>query len=157
MDAKALPNAFTVTARIVALFVAAGFTGFTACEAQSLVGKWHRGGTTLFVLDKATGAQRPLSAPQQKQFDDMALANGYTETLEFKPDHTYVSHVSAKGRAPQAKTEHYTLSGKALDLNLPPVQGEKPTITVKSLNANSMVWDFVLRGKLTEVVYTRMP
>lgn len=157
MEAKVRLTAFALKALLVTAFLAIGFTGSSKCDAQSIVGKWQRGGTRIFVLDKATGTQKPLSAQQQQQFDDMALANGYSETLEFKANNTYVSKVSAKGMAPQEKTNKYTLSGKTLDMSLPLVQGEKPTITIRSLDATTMIWDLVVRGKLTEIVYTRRP
>ncbi|MDB4904769.1 MAG: hypothetical protein JWQ63_4050 [Mucilaginibacter sp.] len=133
-----------------------GFGGFTKSDAQSIIGKWHRTGTIAFKIDKVTGKQVPaLSAGQQKQFDDAARANEYKESFEFKLDNTYVSKVSAKGMEPREHTEKYSLSGNNLDMNIPLVHNEKTTITIKTLDANTMVWDLLFMGKLTEVIYTR--
>jgi hypothetical protein len=149
-------TAFTLKVFVVTTFITVGFAGFCKCDAQSIVGKWHRGGTKIFVTDKTNGTQTPVSAQQQKQFDDAAIANGYDETLEFKSNNTYISKVSAKGMEPRERTEKYSLLGNKLDMNIPPVHNEKTTITIKSLDATTMVWDLVFMGKLTEVIYTRM-
>ena len=68
------------------------FLSFVECEAQSIVGKWKRTFTKIFVIDKATGKQTPASADAQKQFDEQA--NKYNETLELKSDNTYISTIS---------------------------------------------------------------
>ena len=149
-------TAFTLKVFVVTTFITVGFAGFCKCDAQSIVGKWHRGGTKIFVTDKTNGTQTPVSAQQQKQFDDAAIENGYDETLEFKSDNTYISKVSAKGMEPKERTEKYSLSGNTLDMNIPLVHNEKTTITIKSLDAAMMVWDLVFMGKLTEIIYTRM-
>jgi hypothetical protein len=156
MKTESTFTAFTLKVLVVTAFITIGFTGFCKCDAQSIVGKWHREGTKIFVTDKTNGTQKPLSAEQQKQFDDAAIANGYNETLEFKSNNTYISKVSAKGMEPKESTEKYSLSGNKLDMNIPLVHNEKTTITIKSLDAATMVWDLVFMGKLTEIIYTRM-
>jgi hypothetical protein len=124
------------------------------CDAQSIIGIWHRGGTKIFVTDKS-GGQKAISAEQQIQFDDAAIANGYKETLEFKSDNTYLSKVSAKGMEPKERIGKYLLLGDNLDMNIALVRGEKTTIAIKSLDAHTMIWDLTFMGKLTEVIYTR--
>ena len=156
MKTKSTFTAFTLKVIIVITFITLGFAGFRKCDAQSIVGKWHRGGTKIFVTDKTNGTQKPLSAQEQKQFDDAAIANGYNETVEFKSNNTYTSKVSAKGMEPKERTEKYSLSGNKLDMNIPLVHNEKTTITIKSLDTTTMVWDLVFMGKLTEIIYTRM-
>ena len=101
MKTKSTFTAFTLKVIIVITFITAGFAGFCKCNAQSIVGKWHRGGTKIFVTDKTNGTQKPVLAQQQKQFDDAAIANGYDETLEFKSNNTYISKVSAKDMDPK--------------------------------------------------------
>ena len=156
MKTKSTFTAFTLKVIIVITSITLGFAGFCKCNAQSIVGKWHRGGTKIFVTDKTNGTQKPLSAQEQKQFDDAAIANGYNETVEFKSNNTYISKVSAKGMEPKERTEKYSLSGNKLDMNIPLVHNEKTTITIKSLDTTTMVWDLVFMGKLTEIIYTRM-
>ena len=156
MKTKSTFTAFTLKVIIVITFITLGFAGFCKCNAQSIVGKWQREGTKIFVTDKTNGTQKPLSAQEQKQFDDAAIANGYNETVEFKSNNTYISKVSAKGMEPKERTEKYSLSGNKLDMNIPLVHNEKTTITIKSLDTTTMVWDLVFMGKLTEIIYTRM-
>jgi hypothetical protein len=109
MKTKSTFTAFTLKVIIVITFITLGFAGFCKCDAQSIVGRWHRGGTKIFVTDKTNGTQKPLSAQEQKQFDDAAIANGYNETVEFKSNNTYISKVSAKGMEPKERTEKYSL------------------------------------------------
>ena len=134
-----------------------GFASLNNCDAQSIVGKWHRTGTTQFRIDKATGKETPLfTAEQQKQYDAATNANEYNELLEFKSNNTYVSKVSAKGVGPTEHAEKYSLSGNILDMNIPLVHNEKTTITIKSLDATTMVWDLVFMNKLTRITYKRI-
>jgi hypothetical protein len=157
MKNKSMFTAFTLKTLLVIICITVGFAGFTKCEAQSIVGKWHRTGTTSFRIDKATGKQTPLfTAEQQKQYDEATAANEYNELLEFKSDNTYTSNVSAKGRKPTERTEKYSLLGNNLDMNIPLVHNEKTTITIKSINGTTMVWDLVFMNKLTEIIYTRI-
>jgi len=134
-----------------------GFLSLTRCEAQSVVGKWHRAATGSFKIDKATGKERPVFTPeQQKQYDQATAANEYNELLEFKSNNTYVSNVSAKGMAATEHTGNYSLSGNILDMNIPLVFNEKTTITIKSLDATTMVWDLMFMDKLTRITYKRI-
>jgi hypothetical protein len=157
MKTKSMFKAFTFKDLLIFTCIFIGFAGFTKCDAQSIVGKWHRTGATKFRIDKATGKETPLfTAEQQKQYDQATDANEYNELLEFKSNNTYVSKVSAKGVEPTEHTEKYSLSGNKLDMNIPLVFHEKTTITIKSLDANTMVWDLVFMNKLTRITYKRI-
>ena len=57
---------------------------------------------------------------------------------------------------PTEHAEKYSLSGKVLDMNIPLVRNEKTTITIKSLDATTMVWDLVFMNKLTRITYKRI-
>lgn len=128
---------------------------FTTCEGQSVVGKWKRTFTKIFVTDKATGKQIPAPEKMQEQFDERA--NNYHETLEMKADNTYISTIStADDPTPKLHNGSYLLSGKDLDMKIPLVKNEKTTITIQTLNSTTMVWDLVFMGKLTEVFYTKL-
>lgn len=156
MKTKTL-NAFILKSLLIISSITFGFAGFTKCDAQSILGKWHRTGTTKFRIDKATGKETPLfTAEQQKQYDQATEANEYNELLEFKSNNTYVSKVSAKGTDPTERTEKYSLTGNNLDLNIPLVQNEKTTITIKSIDATTMIWDLVFMNKLTRITYKRI-
>ncbi len=153
----ALLTAITLKAFIIITGLAFGFTSYTTCQGQSIVGKWKRTGTKIFIADKATGKQIPASAQMQQQYEAAIAARGYTELLELKSDNTYVSSVSTAGDAkPVTHNGTYALSGKDLDMKIPLVHNEKTTITIHSINANIMIWDHLFMGKLTEIVYTRM-
>ena len=150
-------RAFTSKVLFIITCTLLGFATTTKCDAQSIIGKWHRTGTSNFKIDKATGKETPLfTAEQQKQYDEATAANEYNELLEFKSNNTYVSNVSARGSKLPERTEKYSLSGTNLDMNIPPVHNEKTTITIKSLDANTMVWDLLFMDKLTRIIYTRI-
>lgn len=132
-------------------------SGSATCDAQSVVGKWKRTGTKIFVADKATGKQVPASTQMQQQYDQATAARGYNEMLELKSDNTYIITVSAAGSAkPMIHNGNYSLSGTDLDMKIPLVNNQKTAITIQSLNSSTMVWDMVFMGKLTEVIYTKM-
>jgi hypothetical protein len=132
-----------------------GVPGIEKCNAQSIIGKWQRDLTVVYTTDKATGKQVPLSPDKQKQYTDAAAERGYLEILEFKSDGTYTSTVTAGGEK-KVQSEHYSLTGNKLDLNIPLVMGEKTYITIASLTSAKMIWDLVFMKKLTGVGYKRI-
>ena len=132
-----------------------GLCGFIKCGAQSVVGKWQRDLTILYELDKTTGKQIPSSPEKQKQFEEAMATRNYKEILEMKSDGTYTQTVTAGGET-KSHTDHYTLSGKNLDLNIPLVQGKKTTITIETLTADKMVWNLLYMNRLTGVGYKRL-
>jgi type VI protein secretion system component VasA len=149
--------AFIFRALLVVTSSIFGLAGCSNCDAQSIVGKWHRTGTLSFKIDKATGKQTPLlSAEQQKQYDQATAANEYNELLEFKSDDTYISIVSAKDMKATEHTEKYSISGNKLNMNIPPYQNEKTTITIKSVDGTTMILDFLFMSEMTEVIYTKI-
>jgi len=136
--------------------VAIGVAGILQCQAQSIVGKWHRTATGSFRIDKTTGKETPIFTPeQQKQYDQRVAENGYTDVVEFRSDNTFTSIASAKGMKPLERTGKYSVTGKILDMNIPLVHNEKTTITISSIEAGKMVWDLVFMDKLTRITYTR--
>jgi hypothetical protein len=148
-------KAFPLKTLPILAFITLSLFSFTNCEAQSAIGKWKRTFTKIFVTDKTTGKQVQASAEMQKSFDEHA--NAYNETLEFKPDNTYISTIStAADDKPKVRMGTYSLSGKELDMKIPLVHNEKTTITIQSINTKTMVWDLVFMGKLTEITYTKM-
>ena len=154
MKTRSLENATSKLLFIITC-IAVGLVSFINCDAQSVVGKWKRTFTKIFVADKATGKQVPASAEMQKTFDEHA--NAYNETLELKSDNTYISTVSAGADdKPKVHNGTYTLSGKDLDMNIPLVHNEKTIITIQSINSYTMVWDLMFMGKLTEIIYTKI-
>lgn len=149
--------AFTCKALLILSYIIFGLVSVNICDAQSVVGKWKRTGTKFFSTDKATGKQVPVSAQLQQQYDQSAGARGYSEMLELKSDNTYIITVSSAGNSkPMIHNGSYSLSGKNLDMKIPPVNNQKTFITIQSINSGTMVWDMVFMSKLTEVIYTKM-
>jgi Lipocalin-like domain len=142
------------TLLIIFIFTS-GLSGFIKCNGQSVVGKWQRDLTIWYELDKSTGKQVPISPEKQKQFDQAMASRNYKEILEFKSDGTYTSTATAEGET-KSHTEHYTLSGKNLDLNIPLVKGEKTTITIETLTSDKMIWNLYFMNKLTGIGYKRI-
>lgn len=81
-----LLSTFICKILFIVIGILVGLSGIISCNAQSIIGIWHRGGTKLVVLDKASGGQKALTPEQQKQFNEATNANDYKETLEFKPN-----------------------------------------------------------------------
>ena len=156
MKPEMAKTAASLFKKVVIIFVmTTGLAGWSRCHAQSIVGKWKRDLTVVYTTDKNTGKQIPLTPDQQKQYDDAVAKNGYMEVLEFKSDNTYTSTVTAGGET-KVHSEHYTLSGNNLDLNIPLVKGEKTTVTIESLTAGKMLWDLEFMNRKTGVGYKRI-
>jgi hypothetical protein len=124
-------------------------------HAQSVVGKWQRDLTIWYELDKATGKQVPVSAEKPKLFDQNMASRNYVEILKMKSDGTFSSTVMAGGET-KTHSDHYTISGKNLDMNIPLVQGQKTTITIEKLTSDKMVWNLSFMNHLTGVGYKRI-
>jgi hypothetical protein len=147
--------AFLCRSFIMVFILTTGLAGWSRSHAQSIVGKWKRDLTVIYTTDKKTGKQIPLTPEQQKQYDEAVAQNGYIEILEFKSDNTYTSTVTASGET-KVHSEHYTISGNKLDLNIPLVKGEKTTVYIESLSADKMLWDLEFMNKKTGVGYKRI-
>ena len=157
---KTKSSALRLNVLLIIIFTIFGFVGVSNCQAQTVVGTWKRTDTYRFTIDRITGKLKPGSADVKKQFDEHTASVGYKEILEFKADHTYVSTVSTNDNPNgTSRSNTWSLSGTALDMNIPLVKNNKTSITIKSLNAHTMVWDLIYNGspyKLTEVTYTKM-
>ena len=138
------------------VFFAVSITGVIECDAQSVIGKWERTGTKIFVSEKSSGKQVPASSEMQQKYDKAIIERGYKEIIEFKSGSTYVSTVTAAGKEPMIHDGNYSLSGKDLNMNIPLVNNEKTTITIQSLTNKTMIWDMVFMGKLTELIYSKI-
>lgn len=148
-------GAFCRKSLLIIFILTAGLSGFIKCSAQSVVGKWQRDLTVWYEVDKATGKQVPMSPEKQKQFDQAMATRNYKEILEFKSDGTFTSTVTAGGET-KKKNDHYSLSGKTLDLNIPLLKGEKTTITIETLTSDKMIWNLYYMNRLTGIGYKRI-
>src|ERR1700709_1894873 len=142
--------------RLQILFIlTCGLSGFMKCSAQSIVGKWQRDLTILYDLDKTTGKQIPSSPEKQKQFEATMATRNYKEILEMKSDGSFLQTVTAGGET-KSHSDHYILSGKNLDMNIPLVQGNKTIITIETLTADNMSGNLILMNHLTGVGYKHL-
>ena len=147
--------AFCRKSLLILFIFTSGLCGFIRCHAQSVVGKWQRDLTVWYEVDKATGKQVPMSPEKQKQFDQALATRNYKEILEFRSDGTYTSTATSEGET-KTQTEHYTISGKNLDMHIPLVKGEKTTITIETLTSDKMIWNLYFMNRQTGIGYKRI-
>jgi hypothetical protein len=132
-----------------------GFAGCTSVCGQSIVGKWKRTATKIFVTDPSSGKQVPATPAVQAQYDQHAA--DYHESLEFKDNNEYIiTTTTSVDPKPKAHTGNYTLSGSDLDMKIPLINSQRPTITIKSMSTSAMTWSFLYMGKLMEITYTKI-
>ena len=75
--------ALNLKALFILISVSVGFTGFTKCQAQAIVGKWK--GVSLKYFYSPAGAKQEFKQMEEAQSKEMGNS-GY----EFKSDHTYI-------------------------------------------------------------------
>ena len=76
MNIKSMFTAFTLKALLIISCITVGFTSFTKCDAQSIVGKWKVTSVKLF-LNAGGPVEHPIPPDHIYQF-------------EFKADKTYI-------------------------------------------------------------------
>jgi Lipocalin-like domain len=155
---------FTYKDLFILTCIIIGFASFTACNAQSIVGKWNGVSTKQFLT--AEGAKT-----YGKQFLETQMTTIGSVEYEFKSDHTYVMkstsiHDSSKVRT---FTGTWSVTGNQLQSKLDPKQEDPkdnpkkdatlPNTTM-SIKGNTMVWSTLYPDSKTvnkiEVTLTRM-
>jgi hypothetical protein len=155
MPRTALSKAHIKKTLMVLLCCWMGVAGCMSVCAQSIVGKWTRKATKIFVTDPSSGKQVPATPAVQAQYDQHAA--DYHESLEFKDNNEYIiTTTTSVDPKPKAHTGNYTLSGKDLDMKIPLINNQRPTITIKSMSNTAMTWSFLYMGKLMEITYTKI-
>jgi Lipocalin-like domain len=156
-------KAFTLKAILILTYTLVGFSDFSKCHAQSIVGKWNQITAKQFLT--AEGAKTHGKSVLETQ-----MAAVGTVVFEFKSNHTYVektSHPNDSGVLTFTGT--WSVSGNQLELKLDPEQEDpkynpkkdaiSPVITM-SVNGNTMIWTTLYPdGKITskiELTLTRM-
>ena len=123
MKIKSVFTTFTLKALLIISCVTVGFSGFTKCNAQSVVGKWKVVSVKMFLI--AGGAtEHQLQAQDIYEF-------------EFKPDHTYVVNQGPGS----ADTGTWSVSGNQLTMIAPAEQraGLKGRVSTFSITGNKMI------------------
>ena len=134
---------FTLKAILILTCTIVGFSDFSKCHAQTIVGKWNQVSTKQFLT--AEGAKTHGKSVLETQ-----IASIGTVVFEFKSDHTYIEKTSHAGDSKVLTfTGTWSLSGNQLELKLDPKQEDPkynpkndavpPKITL-SINGNTMVW-----------------
>src|SRR5450432_1364807 len=123
MKIKLMFKAFTLKALLIISSITVGFTCFTKCEAQSIVGKWKVTSVKIFL--NAGGAfEHPVPPDDMYQF-------------EFKPDKTYIV-TDGPG---STSTGTWSVSGNQLTMIAAAEQraGMKGRISTFSITGNKMI------------------
>jgi hypothetical protein len=135
MKIKSMFTAFTLKALLIISCITVCFSGFTKCDAQSIVGKSKVVSVKMF-LNAGGATERPLRAQ-------------YIYEFEFKPDQTYVVTLG-----PESKTTGtWSVSGNQLTMIAPAEQraGMKGRISTFSITGNKMI-----RTEVAEPPYNKM-
>ena len=135
--------AFTLKAILILTCTIVGFSDFSKCHAQTIVGKWNQISAKQFLTTE--GAKTHGKSVLETQ-----MAAIGTVVFEFKSNHTYVEKTShANDSKMLTFIGTWSLSGNQLELKLDPEQEDpkydpkkdaiSPNITL-SINGNTMVW-----------------
>lgn len=133
---------FALKVFLILTCIVVGFSGFTKCDAQSIVGKWNQISAKQFLT--AEGSKKYGKSVLETQ-----MASIGTVVFEFKSDHTYLMKTSHAGDSGVLTlTGIWSLSGNQLELKLAPEQEDPkynpkkdaiPPKTTMSINGNTMV------------------
>lgn len=120
MNIKSMFTAFTLKALLIISCITVGFTSFTKCDAQSIVGKWKVTSVKLF-LNAGGPVEHPIPPDHIYQF-------------EFKADKTYIV-TDGPG---STSTGTWSVSGNQLTMITPQEQG-KGRISTFLITGNKMI------------------
>jgi hypothetical protein len=146
MKIKSVFTTFTLKALLIISCITVSFSGFTKCDAQSIVGKWKVVSVKMF-LNAGGATEHQLQAQDIYEF-------------EFKPDHTYVVTLGPESTT----TGTWSVSGNQLTMIAPAEQraGLKGRISTFSITGNKMIRTEVAEPPYntvqskTEITSTRM-
>jgi hypothetical protein len=127
MKIKSMFTTISLKAMLIFSFITFSFSGFTKCDAQSIVGKWKVVSVKIFLL--AGGASE-----HQLQAQDIY-------EFEFKPDHSYVVDHGPGS----TDTGTWSVSGNQLTMIAPAEQreGSKGRNSPFSITGNKMILTLV--------------
>jgi hypothetical protein len=104
----------TLSTSILKGLLLAAVVGGTA-NAQSITGKWARKSIKMTAIEKASGKRQDISETSRQ------MVEMYKETIEFKPDHTFLMSTRMLHAAkPVEMYGTYKLTGNQLSLELDP-------------------------------------
>ena len=123
MKIKSMFTTFTLKALLIISCITVGFSGFTKCDAQSIIGKWKVVSVKMF-LNAGGATEHQLQAQDIYEF-------------EFKPDHTYFVTLGPGS----TDTGTWSVAGNQLTMIAPAEQREglKGRISTFSITGNKMI------------------
>src|SRR5689334_1062115 len=139
---KRVSTLTTFTLKTLFAIVVVGFSSFTTCEAQSIVGKWK--GVSVKNFYSAEYAKQAGKTMEEKFQKDAGSSD-----IEYKPDHTFVMNFSAVNSTEVTTMKGtWTLTGDQLKSTLEKQYNPLKTTTTAtiSVNGNTMVTTAVIRS-----------
>jgi hypothetical protein len=135
---------FTYKDLFILTCIIIGFASFTACNAQSIVGKWNGVSTKQFLTPEGATAYG-------KQVLETKVGTTGSAVNEFKSDHTWVTKsTSINDSKVLTLTGTWSLTGNQLQMKLDPKQEDTrynpkkdaitPNTTI-SITGNTMIWN----------------
>lgn len=111
---KSKTGLFVFKGTCIAIFLILGYSGMSACEAQSIVGKWKGIASTIYYTEE--GAAKSGMKIQVNSLAEMGLV-----IMEFNSAHTFKSTSSVINDTKVNTLEGtWTLSGDQLNLTVDP-------------------------------------
>ena len=140
MKIKSIFTAFALKAIVIIACITVGFSSFTKCNAQSIVGKWNGVSVKNYFsaeYAKVTG----------KSMEEKTMKEAGKSAIEYKPDHSFIMTFSAPND-PEITTMKgtWSLTGDQLKTTLEPKYNpQKMTTTATvSINGNTMITTAVM-------------
>jgi hypothetical protein len=140
MKIKSIFTAFTLKAIVIIAFITVGFSSFTKCDAQSIVGKWN--GVSVKNYFSAEYAK-----VAGKSMEEKTVKEAGNSAVEYKSDHSFIMTFSAPND-PEITTMKgtWSLTGDQLKTTLEPKYNpQKMTTTATvSISGNTMITTAVM-------------
>src|SRR5450432_1823404 len=133
-------NAFMLKSLVIISCISLGFSVFSKCNAQAIVGKW-----------KGVSVKNYFSSEYSKKVgkteEEKTVKEAGNSEIEYKPDHTFIMTFSPPNN-PEVTTIRGTwnLTGDQLQSTLEPKYNpqKKTTNATVSINGNTMVTTAVI-------------
>ena len=127
MKIKSMFTGFTLKALLFISCITVGFTSFTKCDAQAIVGKWK--GVSVKNYFSAEGVKMMGKPMEEKTSKESGNSN-----IEYKADHTFIMNLSAPNSAEVTTMKGtWSLAGDQLKLTLEPQYNPKQMTTTATI------------------------
>jgi len=132
--------AFTLKVLLITTYITIGFTGFTKCNAQSIVGKWK--GVSVKNFYSEQGAKL-----MGKSIEEKTSKEAGNSDIEYKSDHTFILNFTAPNSSDVTTMKGtWDLSGDQLKLIFEPQYNPKKKTTTATvlISGNTLVTTAVI-------------